>query len=651
MNRDIISLLIIFSSGAVYAVTPNQWQFRQAIEVPAPGLVQVDLAAETINIARSDLSDLRIVDANEKEVPFLIDQPVPRAESTVRPKDFHAEIIPAGTQLLIKTGTDLIIAGITLETPAGANFIKSVRVEGSNDQKNWRTLTSGDPVFSMGNGAAKMRVQFPEGKWQFLRVVIDDSRTLPVPWTGAQLVIAGSPAPTQPLSVTIKSRDENPGMTRLGLDLGAANLRIASIRIGTSEPIFTRAVTVATPELSEEKLDEQPLSSGVLYRVDLNGKIEARLDIPIEKQIYGRELVLLIDNGDSPPLLISEVRADRRMTRLLFFAPAAGSYSLLAGNSQCDPPRYDLSQLGDQLRRAAAMDGRVSTPVLNPGYDAAANLPQGVVTGAKIDIAPWKFRKPIQVANAGVQQLELDTDVLARTMPDLRDLRVVSENVQLPYLIERTSISRTVNLPAANANDRERPTISRWQLKLPQAAIPITRITCVSDSPLFERTFRIWEELTDERGNNYPEELAQPRWRRVPNQAARQLTASFGRPSRSDTIVLETDNGDNPPIELHEFRGYYPATRVIFASTGSQPMALYYGNDEAAAPRYDAKLMAAQLLRSERSAAPLGLQETLNSERVTERLSGSARYIFWGALGIVVIVLLLLISRLLPKVG
>ena len=649
MNRGIISLLIIFSSGAVYAVTPNQWQFRQAIEVPAPGLVQVNLAAETINIARSDLSDLRIVDANEKEVPFLIDQPVPRAESIVRPKDFHAEIIPAGTQLLIKTGTDLIIAGITLETPAGANFIKSVRVEGSNDQKNWRTLTSGDPVFSMGNGVAKMRVQFPEGKWQFLRVVIDDSRTLPVPWTGTQLVIAGSPAPTQPLSVTIKSRDENPGMTRLGLDLGATNLRIASIRIGTSEPVFTRAVTVATPELSEEKLDEQPLSSGVLYRVDLNGKIEARLDIPIEKQIYGRELVLLIDNGDSPPLLISEVRADRRMTRLLFFVPAAGSYSLLAGNSQCDPPRYDLSQLGDQLRRAVAMDGRVSTPVLNPGYDAAANLPQGVVTGAKIEIAPWKFRKPIQIANAGVQQLELDTDVLARTMPDLRDLRVVSENVQFPYLIERTSISRTVNLPAANANDRERPTISCWQLKLPQAAIPITHITCVSDSPLFERTFRIWEELTDERGNNYPRELAQPTWRRVPNQPARQLTASFGRPPRSDTIVVETDNGDNPPIELHEFRGYYPATRVIFASTGSQPIALYYGNDEAAAPRYDAKLMAAQLLRSERSAAALGLQETLNSERVTEMLSGSARYIFWGVLGIVVVALLVLISRLLPK--
>jgi len=356
----------------------------------------------------------------------------------------------------------------------------------------------------------------------------------------------------------------------------------------------------------------------------------------------------LIDNGDSPPLVVSEVRAERRMTRLLFFAPAAGSYNLLSGNSQCDPPRYDRSQLGDQLRRAGAAEGRVSPPSLNPDYNAAANLPQGFAIGAKIDITPWKFRKPVQVAKAGAQQLELDPDVLARAMPDLRDLRVVSE-VQLPYLIERTSINRTVTLTAASANDSERPKISRWQLKLRQAAIPITRITCASNSSLFERTFRIWEELTDERGDKYASELAQATWRRVPNQPAGQLAAALERTPRSDTILIETDNGDNPPIELHDFRGYYPATRVIFTSVKSEPTALYYGNDEAAAPRYDAKLMAAQLLRSERITAALGPQETLKSERVKETLSGSARYIFWGVLGIVVVALLVLISRLLPK--
>jgi hypothetical protein len=166
---------------------------------------------------------------------------------------------------------------------------------------------------------------------------------------------------------------------------------------------------------------------------------------------------------------------------------------------------------------------------------------------------------------------------------------------------------------------------------------------------LFERTFRFWEELTDERGDQYPRELAQATWRRVPNQPAGQLAVSFVAPPKTDTVLIETDNGDNSPIELHDFRGCYPVTRIIFASSNSQSIALYYGNEEAAAPRYDAKLIAAQLLRSERTPAALGSQEILKSERMTETLTGSARYIFWGMLGIVVIALLVLISRLLPK--
>jgi len=640
---------IIFWTGATFALTPHQWQYRQSIDVPATGLVQINLPLETSNIARPDLSDLRIIDSNEKEIPFLIDQPTPRPESSVPLKDFRAEIVAAETRLLITTGSDSTIAGVALDTPAGANFIKAARVEGSNDQKDWRILTSGAPLFRMGNGAANLRVALPEGRWQFLRLVVDDNRTPPVPWTGARLIVAGSSAPTEPLSVTIKSRDENPGMTRLGIDLGAANLRIASIRIGTSEPVFTRTVTVAAAELSTQNLEEETLSSAVLYRVDLDGKAEARLDLPIDKQIFGRELVLLIDNGDSPPLLISEVRADRRITRLIFFAATPGAYSLLSGNNQCELPRYDLSHLGDQLRRAGAMEVQVSLPAQNPGYNPAANLPQDFVAGAKIDVRSWKFRKPVEIAQPGVQQVELDPDILARATPDFRDLRVVSENTQMPYLIECTSIERTVPFNARTANDPKRPTFSRWQLKLPQADLPLRRVSCASTSPLFERTFRFWAELTDERGDQYPRELAQTTWRRVPNQPAGQLAVSLVAPPKTDTVLMETDNGDNPPIELHDFRGYYPVTRIVFISAKSQSIALYYGNEEAAAPRYDAKLIAAQLLRSARTPAALGSQEILRSERVAETLTGSSRYIFWGVLGIVVIASLGLISRLLPK--
>jgi len=611
-------------------------------------MVQINLPPATSNIARPDLSDLRIIDSNEKEIPFLIDQSTPRPESSVPVTDFRAEIVAAETRLLITTNSDSTMAGVVLDTPASANFIKSARVEGSNDQKDWRVLTSGAALFRMGNGAANLRVAFPESRWKFLRVVVDDNRTPPVPWTSVRLVVAGSSAPTQPVSVTIKSRDENPGTTRLGIDLGDANLRIASIRIGTSEPVFTRSVTVAAPELSAQNLQEEILSSAVLYRVDLNGRVEAHLDLPIDKQIFGQELVLLIDNGDSPPLLVSEVRADRRITRLIFFAATPGAYSLFSGNSQCELPRYDLSDLSDQLRGAGAIQGQVSLPAQNPGYNPAASLPQDFAVGAKIDVTPWKFRKPIQIAQPGAQQVELDPDILTRAAPDFRDLRVVSENTQVPYLIECTSIERTVSFNARSANDPKRPTLSRWQLKLPQA-LPLRRVSCASTSALFERTFRFWEELTDERGDQYPHELAQTTWQRVPNQPARQLAVSFAGPPKTDTVLMETDNGDNPPIALQDFRGYYPVTRIIFVSSKSQSIELFYGNEEAAAPRYDAKLMAAQLLRSERTPAALGPQEILKSERMAETLTGSTRYVFWGVLGIVVIALLVLISRLLPK--
>jgi len=62
-------------------------------------------------------------------------------------------------------------------------------------------------------------------------------------------------------------------------------------------------------------------------------------------------------------------------------------------------------------------------------------------------------------------------------------------------------------------------------------------------------------------------------------------------------------------------------------------------------------LIADQLLRAERTPATLGRQENMHSksERIIQTLSGSSLYIFWGVLGVVVIGLLVLVSRLLPR--
>jgi len=51
-----------------------------------------------------------------------------------------------------------------------------------------------------------------------------------------------------------------------------------------------------------------------------------------------------------------------------------------------------------------------------------------------------------------------------------------------------------------------------------QLALPIARLACVSSSPLFERNMRLWEEVTDERGEKLPRELGRAAWKQTPER-------------------------------------------------------------------------------------------------------------------------------------
>jgi Protein of unknown function (DUF3999) len=644
-----LTTLIVAQSGLAF--DRNEWRNTQTLEVPTKGLVRVNLPAETLDASQPGLEDLRIIDSAGNQVPYLIERLLPGAESTIRPTEFRSTIENGATHLVLKTGTSAII-GVSLETPA-THFMKAADVEGSNDGRTWTKLAGGDSLFQLPNGATKLRVSFPEGAWQFLRITIDELGSPPVPFTGAHLHKARTTAPAEAVSITVKTRDESPGSTRLDLDLGAANLTLGSLRIESSEPVFTRAVTLAVPEVRDDGIGERNIADAVIYRVNVNGKNEAHLEIPLESQIHTRELLVLIRNEDSPAISIDAIRADRRLVRLTFFANQPGQYSLLSGNTQCAAPRYDLSALSGKLRNTTAMEVVSSALVPNSNYKPPEALAALTLSGAKIDVPKWKFRKPLALKQNGVQQVELDPELLARSQPDQRDIRVVRGEYQLPFLFERTSLSRPISLNAAAANDPKKPALSRWSLKLPQPGVPITRLVCTSSSPLFHRQMRLLEEVTDERGDKFASELGRATWDQTPDSPKRDLVIELNARPKSDTFFLETDNGDNPAIELRDFRGYYPVTHVIFKATPdpAQPIWLYYSNADAAAPRYDLTLVASELLKAERGTVVAGAEENLSPKRpfVGQTLTGSTRYIFWGALALVVIVLLAVMWRFLPK--
>jgi hypothetical protein len=272
------------------------------------------------------------------------------------------------------------------------------------------------------------------------------------------------------------------------------------------------------------------------------------------------------------------------------------------------------------------------------------------VTGAPQDISAWRFRKAIQLARGGAQQIELDLQVLSRAQSGLQDLRVMRGSNQVPYLVQHTSIRRALTPMVTSTNDAKDPKLSRWIIQLPQSSLPLSQLTCSAKTPLFQRETSLFEELTDERGDKFHVTLGTAAWTQTPESKAKEFSIPINQVARSDKLFLETENGDNRPIELEGFRLFYPATRLLFKAKQDERLYLYYGNPQAASPRYDLSLVATELIAAEKAPATAASEERLRKPSWAEGgTTGSGGIVFWGILAVVVIGLLGLIARLLPK--
>ena len=636
--------------GAVAAL-PSDWRHEQRFDVSSPGLMKFSLPAETLNASRAGLEDLRLYDSEGNGLPFFIERPTP-AGKIIRPaKSFQVSLKANTTVLTLETGLAPPTDAVSLETPAGS-FIKAVRAEGSADGQSWQLLADRQPIFRTPSGASQLRVNLPAGNWHWLRLTVDDARSPPIPFLGPLVYAAAAEATVVELQpAAILERHENPGETRLTVNLGAANLDIASVRIETAEPLFTRLVTLAVPVVSEDAVREQTIGQGSVYRVAVEGQKPAEnLLLPVELRVRSRELLLLIRNQDSPPLSITAVRVERRPVFLVFMARSTGAHHLLTGNSRCEAPRYDLASLGADLRQVRAAPLKISALAPNPEFRAPEALSGVELGGTALDVADWTFRKPAGLSGSGVHQMELDLEVLASADTGFADLRVLHGSNQVPYLMQSTSISRSLSSSATATNDSKHPTLSRWIIRLPKSHLPLTRLSCEARSALFQRDVTLYEELADDRGERYRRTVSNGAWTQTPDRTSREFELTLNQRLQSDTLFLETENGDNPPVELEKFRVFYPATRVLFKANSASTVFLYYGNSRVPPPRYDVSLVAGQLFLADKSPASLGAEERLKKPSWAEgRTPGKAGPVFWGILAVVVAGLLAIISRLVPK--
>jgi hypothetical protein len=638
----------VLACGRAAAALPADWQFQQQFAVEAPGLVRISLPPETLGTARPALEDLRLYDDSAHELPFMIQRLVPQRSSVQNPRSLQVSLARGSTVVTIETGLTEPLTAITLETPA-RTFVKAVNLQGSQDGERWQNLAQGQPIFRQDAFAGSTELPGLNASWKWLRLTLDDERSPPIPITGARLrTQAADPLPSDPLPVSIIARQEGPGETRVTLDLGAANLHLTEIQIETDDPLFTRLARIAVQRLTGNVVQDQILGQSAIYRVALEGRPPlSNLTMPFDMTIPARHLFLLINNQDSPPLHIRAVSARRRPVYLVFLASSAGVHYLLTGNKRCSPAVYDLAALGPNLQTVHVTPVQISAINPNPNYRAPEVLPEIQGAGTALDTSAWRFRKQISVTKPGPQQLELDLDVLSRARSGFEDVRLVRAGHQLPYILERGSGSRSLAL-TVTAGRAEDPKLSRWILTLPRAGLPVTALRCDSQNPLFQRDLVLSESLTNELGEPYVRTLGRASWLRAPGNPVKELWLQLDSPPQTDTLLLETSNGDNPPIQLEKFQADYPVTRLLFKADEGDNLFLFYGHPDSSAPRYDLSLVAGQLLSAEKMEARPGAEESLAASGRPGK-AGKGGVLFWGVLALVVCALLAIISQLLPK--
>ena len=197
--------------------------------------------------------------------------------------------------------------------------------------------------------------------------------------------------------------------------------------------------------------------------------------------------------------------------------------------------------------------------------------------------------------------------------------------------------------------DPKHPTVSRWKLSLPQAGLPLQRLVLTSSTPLFSRDFRVYENVTGTDGRTHESTLAAGTWSRTPEPGTPETRVFLlANRATTDALWIETDNGDNPAIALGGVQATYPVMRLVFKVAETDGYTLAYGNAAAVAPRYDLRLVAVKLLTASRSVAQVAAgEENPAARKSLFRLD--RRFLLWGSLTLVVVVLLVVVAKLLPK--
>jgi hypothetical protein len=372
----------------------SYFKYQRPVEPAGAGQHYVVIDETVWAHARPDLGDLRFF-AGETETPYtLLIERGSLVQDHQDVKVLQQASVGGKTQFLIDMSGIAEYDRVFLRLTA-KDFVAHARVEGQDDLHGQGWADLGDTILydlSKEHLGSNTMLRLPRTTYRYLRVTIDGP-VKPADVIGATSEVHQEEKPVW-RDVTAECKlGQPPGKTTLD-DFGRARTQpgrntFLTFKVPANLPVerVVLAIDPAQPNFRREVevQDDQGrvVGSGEVNRIHMT-RMGRRIDSEQDEVslfVEGpKTIVVIIANGDDPPLNITGARLQQHERRAYLETPPAGGLKLYYGDEKLESPVYDYAKLFQRDPRAAPAS--LGPEVANTAY-----------TG-RPDERPWSDRHP-----------------------------------------------------------------------------------------------------------------------------------------------------------------------------------------------------------------------------------------------------------------
>ncbi len=393
--------LLASMAGSVYALDLAKWKYQAeiAVEKGEADYCRLVLTPEVYNAARLDLGDIRLIGADGKQIPYVLDKQKDITEKLkYKPAVINRSTSEDGMALVtLDFGKKEVKNSIEVET-GGNNFRRAVKIEGSNNNVEFFTLVEQAYVFAISQNKRFSKIDLPANDYRYLRITVWPMATeekSPAIKEVKTFKIRRKSAKHQPMDMTcVEHReDEKNNASIYVYDLSYRHLPISEIKLDIAADSFYRYVTIEGRDAATRKvkLDSEDnrqrfrevevkwkrIVSDTIYRyIKANGQRKEKLvlHIPAGGRVC-RYLKITIKNYDDNPVTVKSASAKTTAHSIVFAVEDSATATLYVGSKLAPAPRYDLRYKLSKPAQIAGRTAKLGNITNNPLFGQAERKP------------------------------------------------------------------------------------------------------------------------------------------------------------------------------------------------------------------------------------------------------------------------------------